>query len=123
MLFAFTLTSRGDMNVAFLGSEWRVWQLVQADTNGVGVSQTSAYTLPSGRVCQATTIWLIQWRPAVRVERVDDTTCASSRRPWRISDRRQLLSTRRRTADPMSTTISVACLSRSVIMQVIGDRV
>ena len=68
MLFAFAITARGELNAPILGSDWRVWQLQQKGTNGLGASQTHIFTSESGQVCHATRVWLITWRPQAQIE-------------------------------------------------------
>lgn len=75
MLFAFGLTARGELEATALGSDWRAWRLIEQDTNGVGLSQSSLFTSESGEACRATAIWLIMWRPALKIEHIDDVSC------------------------------------------------
>jgi len=75
MIFAFGLTARGELETTVLGSDWRAWQLIERGTNGVGLSQSSPFTSESGQACRATRIWLIIWRPALKIEHVDDVSC------------------------------------------------
>jgi hypothetical protein len=79
MMFAFALSAQGELEVSLLGSDWRVWQLIERGTNGVGLSQTHATASEPGRACQATTIWLITWRPRVNIERIEDVSCDALR--------------------------------------------
>jgi len=68
MLFAFALAARGELETAALGSDWRVWQLQDKNTNGIGVSQSSAFTSSMGQTCHATRVWLITWKPQAQIE-------------------------------------------------------
>ncbi len=68
MLFAFALAARGELEAPILGSDWRVWQLQQKGTNGVGISQSSAFASQSGQHCRYVRVWLISWRPSLQVE-------------------------------------------------------
>ena len=68
MLFAFAITARGELTASALGSDWRVWQLQQKNTNGLGVSQTSGSAPDAGPACRRTRGWLITWRPTFQVE-------------------------------------------------------
>jgi len=85
MLFAFALTARGELEASAFGSDWRVWQLQAKGTNGIGLSQTSAYTSDSGRACRARTNWLITWRPAVQIEKIDEISCEASVKRTRVA--------------------------------------
>jgi hypothetical protein len=80
MFFAFALTARGELEASVLGSDWRVWQLQQKGTNGVGVSQTIARAATSGQPCRETRVWLITWRPALNVESIVDAADCEGRR-------------------------------------------
>lgn len=77
MLFAFALTARTELEGSVLGTTWRVWQLQERGRNGIGVSQTNAFTSPSGTTCRYTRTWLISWRPALLVESFSYEDCDS----------------------------------------------
>jgi hypothetical protein len=83
MFFAFALTARGELEASVLGSDWRVWQLPQKGTSGVGVSQAFARASPSGRQCRETRIWLITWRPRLNIESIADVADCETRLPLR----------------------------------------
>jgi hypothetical protein len=90
MLFAFALTARGELDASILGSDWRVWQLQQKDTNGIGISQTHTFTAQSGRLCQHVRVWLISWRPSLQVEASAYDDChASQLRPSIVAHERR----------------------------------
>lgn len=75
MLFAFALTSQGELEASILGSEWRVWQLDERGTNGIGVSQSSAFMSGSGQTCQHIDVWLLIWQPRVMIEKSGYDDC------------------------------------------------
>ena len=75
MLFAFGLTARGELTASALASDWRVWQLREQGTNGIGVSQTYAADQPAAEACRRTRVWLIVWRPALRIETAEYDDC------------------------------------------------
>ena len=82
MLFAFALTARTELDVSLLGSDWRVWQLQETGTNGIGVSQASPFSEP-GRDCHYLRVWLIAWRPRLSIEHRAYNECDASRAsPW-----------------------------------------
>ena len=86
MLFAFAITARGELAASALGSDWRVWQLQEKNTNGLGVSQTSAFASGAGQACRRTRVWLITWRPSVQIETsVYDDCGASEVNPVRVA--------------------------------------
>ncbi|HLF28114.1 MAG TPA: hypothetical protein VJG32_17425 [Anaerolineae bacterium] len=78
MLFALVLTARDELEAPALGSDWRIWQLRERGTNGIGVSQASAFTSATGQACRSMRVWLITWRPAVRIEMSAYEDCARS---------------------------------------------
>jgi hypothetical protein len=78
MLFAFALTARAELEVSLLGSEWRVWQLQETGTSGLGVSQASPFS-ESGRDCRYLRVWLIVWRPSLSIENRAYEECDTSR--------------------------------------------
>ncbi|HKZ85966.1 MAG TPA: hypothetical protein VJ793_20215 [Anaerolineae bacterium] len=77
MLLAFALTARTELEAPALGSDWRVWQLQERGRNGIGVSQTHAFALPSGAICRYTRTWLISWQPALLIESFAYEDCGS----------------------------------------------
>ena len=77
MLLAFALTARTELEAPALGSDWRVWQLQERGRNGIGVSQTHAFALPSGAICRYTRTWLISWQPALLIESFAYEDCCS----------------------------------------------
>ena len=81
MLFALALTARGELEASVLGADWRVWQLPDRDTHGIGLSHTVPYAGDTGQACRATTVWLITWEPRLQVERIEDASCAESSAP------------------------------------------
>ena len=78
MLLAFALTARGEIETAALGSNWRIWQLLEKGTNGIGIEQTSAFTSEAGQTCRRTRVWLITWRPTLRIEPIAYDGCDAS---------------------------------------------
>ncbi len=90
MLFALALTAQGELEVSALGSDWRVWPLQAKGTNGIGVAQTYAYTSDAGQACRATTNWLLTWRPALQVEKIDEVSCEASVGQARVAPARRL---------------------------------
>jgi hypothetical protein len=78
MLFAFALTSRGELQTSALGSDWRVWQLQASGTNGVGISQSTAFTSSAGQSCRHTLTWLITWRPELLIDAHAYDDCGAS---------------------------------------------
>lgn len=75
MLFAFALTARTELEAPILGSDWRVWQLRQPGTNGIGVSQSSGFVAEGGQACRRVRVWLITWRPSLQVESSEYDDC------------------------------------------------
>lgn len=81
MLFTFTLAAQGEMEATVLGSDWRVWQLQERGTSGIGISQTSTRATTSSEPCRETRIWLIIWRPALKIESIVDRENCAARSP------------------------------------------
>jgi len=79
MLFAFALTARGELTASLLGSEWRVWQLQQQGTSGIGVSQTGETAATADPPCRHTRVWLIMWQPSLKIEMTEYDECGASR--------------------------------------------
>jgi hypothetical protein len=79
MILAFVLTANTEIELPLLGSDWRMWQLRFKDTNGVGVSQSHAFTGETGQACRHYAVWLITWRPRLVIERSDYDDCSLSR--------------------------------------------
>ena len=93
MLFAFAITARGELTASALGSDWRVWQLQEKSTNGLGVSQTSGLASDAGHACRRTRVWLITWRPRLQVETsvYDDCGASDSHRDTESTETGQIL--------------------------------
>jgi hypothetical protein len=86
MLLAFALAAEGELEATALGSDWRMWALYEKGTNGFGVSQTHTQPSRSGEVCRETRIWLITWRPSLKIEPiVDRENCEAHHVPHRVA--------------------------------------
>lgn len=79
MILAFVLTANTEIEIPALGSDWRLWQLQLKDTNGVGASQSNAFTTEAGQACRHFAVWLITWKPKLLIERSDYDDCSVSR--------------------------------------------
>ena len=99
MLFAFAITARGELAASALGSDWRVWQLQEKNTNGLGISQTSGLASQTagpasnaGQTCRRTRVWLITWRPRLQVETsvYDDCGAVDSHRDTEGTEKGQI---------------------------------